>query len=503
MDRDDSPALSLAPLAGGFAVAGLLVGGVHLALDWQTTVVASTPLFLLAGTVGVAAVGEALRRVDDLPVSQTRALAAVEAVGVLVLFGLLSTVLSTYGDRLFAELGRIGTRQGIVEGNSLFAANTFGWLFLFGLLLFLGIPYMGWALVRATRGEERHGWLLAGVSAWFLLVLAAFQMRFAGELSHFLAVFAGLGFVHIAERVDLARAPMPFREAQPVRGDGGDREPAFELPEPRNAAALLFLFLLISGLSIAQAPVKANQITTDDRAYQTAVWIDGYAEQGELTYPENYVFTPWGENRMYNYFVNGESESYGYAFENYQAFAASAQPDVWYERLRDRAGFVVFVRSGGDEATIYNRLTGAFGSRYEDYNGSGHYRAVHITETHQVHQLVPGANVTGRLTNASDPRANATVFLRTQNDIDGYTNPYVRRAFTDDDGRYHVRVAYPGEYEVVLPDSNATTTVTVPESAVENGDRVNAGTLDSGDSSATTSGNQTRLAAPAYQVSPS
>jgi len=163
VDRDESPGWTLAPLGVGLAVAAVLTGGAHLALDWQTGVVAATPALLLAGTVGVAAVGEVVHRVDDLPVSPVRALAAAEAAGVVLTFGLLTTVLAAYGDRLFGQLGRIGTDGSVVEANSLFGTGTFGWLFLFGLLLFLGVPYMGFALLRATRGEDRHGWLLAGI----------------------------------------------------------------------------------------------------------------------------------------------------------------------------------------------------------------------------------------------------------------------------------------------------------------------------------------------------
>ena len=498
LDRGESPALTLAPLGTAFATGAVLTAVPHLALGWQTTVVASAPLLLLVGTIGVAAAGEGVRRLDDLPTEPVQALAALQAAGALVAFGLLTTVLSTYGNRLFAELGRVGTRGNIVEGKSLFATDSFGWLFLFGLLLFVGVPYMGWAVVRATRGEDRHGWLLVGGYGWSFLLLAVLQRRFAGELSLFLAVFAGLGFVHLAERVDLARPPIPFGGVRPARSDGGDREPAFELPSARDAAALLFLFLLLSGLSIAQAPVKAQQVTATAEAYETAAWIDEYAAAEDMTHPENYVFTPWGKNRFYNYHVNGQSRSYGFALANYESFASSSRPDQWYERLRGKVGFVVFIRTESDEATIYNRLTSAFGSRYKQYDGSGHYRVLYLTDTHQVHQVVPGANVTGRLRNASGPRENATAFLRTQVSVSGYQNPYVRKVTTDSDGRYHVRVAYPGEYEIDLPGSNSTKTVTVSEAAVENGDRVDAGTLRSGN--ATTDG-QARLRP--HQVSPS
>jgi hypothetical protein len=224
-------------------------------------------------------------------------------------------------------------------------------------------------------------------------------MRFAGELSTFLAVFSGLGFVHIADRVDLARPPVPFREPAPVRGDGGDSEPAFELPTPRGAVSLLFLFLLIAGLGVTQAPVKANQVLVPEHKYETATWIDEYAAENDIE--TDYVFTEWSRNRMYNYFVSGESQSYGFARSNYDAFLRSTQPEAWYERLRGQVGFIVFNRHESGDATLHGRLTQGLGTRYKGYGGSGHYRAIRITDRQQVHQLVPGRtspvrSVTGR-----------------------------------------------------------------------------------------------------------
>ena len=507
---EDSVALTLAPFALGFGVAGLLTVGVGSSLGWQSEVVLFTPLLLLVGTGAVIAAAEGLERLPGLPVSRVRALAAVEAVGALVTYLLLATVLSSYGSRLFDQLERVGTNDAIVEASSLFSSGTFGWLFLFGLLLFIGIPYMGWALIRAagsqgSGGADRRGWLLTGSYGAVFLVLAVFQMRFAGELSAFLAVFSGFGFVHIAERVELARPPVPFRESTPVRGDGGESEVAFDFPTPRNALALAFLFLLISGLSVAQAPVKANQVTISDRDYQTAVWIDQHAEQTGVDYPENYVFTEWGDNRMYNYHVNGQSRSYGFAQNNYREFALSIGPDApdrWYQRLEEQnVGYIVFLRRDSTEGTTYNRLTSAFGSRFQGYNGTGHYRAVYISESHQVHRPVPGANVSGSVVNGTTRAANATVFLRTKMNATGYQNPYVRRSFTDDRGEYHVRVAYPGTYEVILPDTNATRTFEVPESAVMNGDRVDAGTtrINGAGNTTTTAENASRLRQPSHR----
>ncbi len=265
--------------------------------------------------------------------------------------------------------------------------------------------------------------------------------------------------------------------------------------------ALLFLFLLLSGLSIAQAPVKADQVTTERGQYETAVWIDQYVEQEGMEYPKNYVFSEWDSNRFYNYHVNGQSSSYGFALNNYERFASSESFGNWSERLQGKVGFIVLPRSGYAEGTVHYRLTRALGSRFEGYNGSGHYRALYATESHQVHQLVPGANVTGTLRNGSQKASNTTIFLRTNIEVagNGHETPYIRRVTTDSEGRYSVRVAYPGSYEVLTSDGTIMTNVTVSESAVETGERVDAGTFRSENGTATDG--RTRLRS--HQVSPS
>ena len=175
LDRDNSPGLVLTPLMSGFVIASLLAGSVHIVFDWQTNLVAHTPLLLFAGTATVIAVGEAIHRAPELPLSRVRAMVAAEGSGAIILGFLLAFVFPAYGARVAGQFARIGTRQGIVEAKSLFSTGTFGWLFLFGLLLFIGIPYMGWSMVRATRGNEPNKWLLSGVYAWFFYYLLRFR----------------------------------------------------------------------------------------------------------------------------------------------------------------------------------------------------------------------------------------------------------------------------------------------------------------------------------------
>jgi dolichyl-diphosphooligosaccharide--protein glycosyltransferase len=503
LDDGTSVPLRLAPFAAAFGVAAVGSVGVHLALNWQSTAGAFTPVLLLGGTVGVAALGEAVDRAPTLPTSPVRTLAALELVAAGVAYLLLMTVLSSFGTVLFDRLEQVATDDSIVEAASLFATSTFGWLFLFGLLLFLAIPYAGFAFVRAARGEDGHRWLLAGLYTAVFLLLASLQMRFAGELAPFVAVFSGLGFVHIAERVDLARPPAPFRTTASVRGDGGGpREESdsasLELPGARQVAAIVFLFLLLAGLNVVQAPAKANQVVITESTYETATWIENDAAQRELTYPENYVLSEWGRNRVYNYFVNGESRGYGYAFRTYDDFLGGTDMGRWYDRLHDRVGYVVVSDADSPESSIHRRLSRAGGSRYQGHPGSGHFRLVAVPGN-QVYRLVSGANVTG------EAPANTTVQVETELSVSGVRFTYTRRANVTAAGTYRTLVAYPGDYTVTQVEGNATTSVTVPESAVENGDRVDAGSLRA-DGATNALAGQSRLARPfvrPHRVSPS
>ncbi len=78
-----------------------------------------------------------------------------------------------------------------------------GPLLLFGSVLALALPSLAWATRRALRAH-RPAWLAASVYGWYFLALALVQLRFAGELSVFVAPFASLVFVHLAAAVDLA-----------------------------------------------------------------------------------------------------------------------------------------------------------------------------------------------------------------------------------------------------------------------------------------------------------
>ena len=49
-----------------------------------------------------------------------------------------------------------------------------------------------------------------------------------------------------------------------------------------------------------------------EKTYDTAMWMRGYDSQKELGYTHNYVFSSWSENRLYNYYMSGDSRSYSF-----------------------------------------------------------------------------------------------------------------------------------------------------------------------------------------------
>lgn len=444
---DRSPLRASAPLASGIALGAVLTTLVHSALGWQSGTVASAPLLVLAGTVGVLALAAIFHRLG----LSARALAAVEVVGAVAAVLFVQTVTPEYWADLQSGIGRLTRHTGIAEMASLLDGQTLGWLLLFGFVLVLAVPYLLWASVRIYRGDDE--WLVPGVYGWYFLALAMFQVRFVGELAPFTAIFAGLGFVHLANVVDVARPPLPFGTDGAPATDGGRR--SFEVPTPRAAGALFALFLLVGGLGMVQAPVKISQIAVEDQTYQTAAWISDDAAAANLSYPDDYVFSSWGRNRVYNYFVNGHSDSYGYAKSNYASFVSAVNGSQWYEKLHGRTGYVVTQDVDGfSKRTLQTRLHQHYGSASGSVPGTGHYRAVYATPdgSRKTFRLVPGATIVG------DVAANETVTVAANVSIPNAAFTYERHA-TATDGRFRVRVAYPGKYRV----GNRTVTVTAAD----------------------------------------
>jgi dolichyl-diphosphooligosaccharide--protein glycosyltransferase len=453
-----SPLFTAGPIAAGLALASGLVLGAHVVFGWHTIVVAASPALLFVGTVGVGVLAVAARRLERSAVE----LAAGYVVGAVAVVGLgallVPSVLSLFVRRITGQLFR---SSAVVETMSLFSANTFGFLLLFGFLLVLALPVLAWAIRPAVEGNRN--WLVVATYGWFFLLLAAIQMRFAGEFAVPASLAAGFGFVVLAARVDLTSSPPPF-------GERIDWRP--HVPDARTIGAVLTLLVLVSGLGVVQTPIKVDQVTVDGQQAEAALWMGDYADRRGWSGDDAYVFSFSADSRMYNYFANGYSRTYTFARGNYAAFISATDPAGWYARLTNSPGrwgrtrFVVVSAEfdlGTD--TLQNRLLYGNGSRYEGNEALGHYRQVFASSGGdvKVYTLVSGAQISGTAA------PNSTVAASTAVDAPGSSFTYEHRTTANATGHYSIRVPYPGEYTV---SGNETATVAVSETAVENGTTV-------------------------------
>ncbi|MBV0900427.1 STT3 domain-containing protein [Haloarcula salina] len=457
IDARRSSMRTTGPVLAGVGLGAAVIGLVHLAAGWQATPVVVAPALLAGGIVAAIAAEEVLRRAGGT----ARQLAAVDVVA-----GVLAVAAFRFGlpQQWAAFSGRFGTllrSGGVAETYGLFSSDAFGFLFLLGLTLPLALPAMAWSLKLARDGHR--GWLVVGSYGWLLFGLAVLQVRFVGELAVFLALFAGYTFVWVAAWVDIAR---------PVT-DGATERLAVRAPDARTVASLVVLFLLFGSLGIVQVPIKTSQVTISDGAYGAASTIADDATERQLDYPEDYVLSRWGRNRMYNYFVNGESESYGYAEVNYGEFLSSRSPRDAYNGVID--GDVGYVVLGdldvGDRTTMYSRLYESYGSRRGNVSGLEHYQALYVSDSgrHKAFTVVPGATIRGTAA------PNTTVTVATNRTVSGTSFEYVRQTEANATGTFAVTVANPGTYTITTAGQGERRSVDVSQAAVYEGGTVGIG----------------------------
>ncbi|MEA5406551.1 hypothetical protein VB773_02445 [Haloarculaceae archaeon H-GB2-1] len=205
-------------------------------------------------------------------------------------------------------------------------------------------------------------------------MLSLNQIRFLGEMSVFAALFATLGFLFLADRVDIIPVSNLFDSSVTTIED---------TVSVRSVVVPLFvLFLLISGAGLVQTPVKQSQLTIDDDRYETITWIERYSERNPRPPGGDYVFSGWGRNRVDNYFVNGQSRSYQYAQDNYLPFISSTDPRTWYGRLSSNGVEFIITRDLDAEFpdhSMHTRLHEHWGTASIDMRGLGHYRAIYAS----------------------------------------------------------------------------------------------------------------------------
>lgn len=428
---------------------------------------------LLAGAVGVVLFAEVVYRAD-WPVS---VLAAGEIAGFVATAWLLSvTVVDVrHVQQVLHLLSPLWAWTTVAEVVSLFGGQfgplTGPWA-LYGLLLFIAVPYLCLATWTTYR-DHRPAWLVLVVYTWYFLALAAFQRRFAGPLAPFVAVFAAIGLVDVATRLGVVHEFTRFgtrlrrHEEYPPRLNTDQAFPEIYLLS-------IVLFLVVTA-SFVQIPIKMNQVTIDGDEHDAARAMRATALESGLSDTKNDVLSPWGQHRMYNYFVSSTAVTGTSATENgqplqwsrrnYYPFLIATDGEEWYSNLvRNGMGFVVTRDRAIDfhEATLQHRLHQHYGSRHGTTPGVAQYRAVYAAPdgSPKAFVLVPGAKVVGQ----APP--DTTVTLATVVEIPGASFTYRRTTQANASGRYTVTVPYPGRY------TGAKTTTTVPEAAVFNGQTV-------------------------------
>jgi len=467
---DISPALANLPLLIGLAVGGWLSLALHHRWGWHAEFVATTPMLVLGGAIAVVVLGELWRRVE-VHLSGLLALEGVIAAGGLYVFKRLQP--DVWAEAM-ARVDDLFFREGITETLSLFSteyAVFFGPMYQLGMGFYVALLVLGWVVWRISRRYE-PGWLLVGTYAGYLLMLAGIQVRFAGQLAIPLAVLTGLGFVQLLSVVELARTPVPFRDSEesaggsrdggPVAADGGERiddsrssseqgsdggrslEPSITLPNGRAIGYLLGVGLLVFGLSLIYVPGLTADVTHSEAQVEAMGAIDDHVEAANRTYPANYVLSEWGDNRMYNHFVNGESQGYGYAQRNYGEFRSSSDPDSWYDQFDGRVGYVVVTAVDEDAPAegAQVQLLEQYGAGSNGTDGTAHYQALSVDDEAAAFAVVPGATLEG----TGEP--GETVRISTAVSVDGESFTYEREKKVGDDGRFAVTVAYPGAYSV-------------------------------------------------------
>ncbi|ELZ21469.1 MFS transporter [Natrinema limicola] len=450
---DVSPALANLPLLVGLAIGSWISLALHHRWGWHAEFVATTPLLVLGGAITVVTLGELWRRLE-IHLAGLFALEGIVAAGGLYAFKQLEP--EEWGEAM-ARVDDLLFREGITETLSLFSteyAVFFGPMYQLGMGFYVALLVLGWVFWRVSRRYD-PGWLIIGTYAGYLLMLAGIQVRFAGQLAIPLAVLTGLGFIQLLSVVELARTPVPFQDSEElvsgfqdgrsVAADGGRLlEPSIVLPNGRPVGYLLGVGLLVFGLSLIYVPGLTADVTHSEAQVEAMGAIDDHAEAVNQTYPENYVLSEWGDNRMYNHFVNGESRSYRYAQKNYGEFQANSDPDSWFDRFDDRVGYVVVTAVDEDSpaASAQAQLLKEYGVGGNGTNGLAHYRALFVDDEVATFAVVPGATLEG----TGEPGETVTVSTATSADGESFT--YEREKKVGDNGRFAVTVAYPGAYSV-------------------------------------------------------
>ncbi|MDB9235040.1 hypothetical protein [Halorubrum ezzemoulense] len=490
--RHDVPPVSAnLPLLAGL---GLGAGGAltaHLTLGWHESLAAVTPVLVTAGGVVVVCLGTLWRRLALRP-------AGLGVVNVVVaIAGLAGYILARPDaiNRIRTRANDLFGRGGISETVSLFNpdfAVVLGPLLQLGLGFYFAIVVLA-VLTWVLTSRYEPGWLVLVCFAWYYVLLATIQVRFAGQLAIVIAPFAGIGLIYLLSLIDLTRpvavldppeqqgvdsaagvarslADSSFNSATNSHDDTAQASASItslQLPAERGKRGYLVGAIIVVLLfNLVLVPSLVGQTTYDRAQFDAALEVSAHANETGKEYPQNFVLSQWDDNRMYNYFVSGESRSYGYARRIHDEFLATANPDKWYKQHHSRVGYVVITEQDREAVgnTTYTALYEGLGVGANGTNSVGRYQLLHTDNGVRTFALVAGASI--QVTNPSTPSVTAATTV----DLDGINYEYSRTAAVVN-GTATVRVAYPGTYQV----GNSTVTITDRDILVGNQTAVSVG----------------------------
>lgn len=450
LEAGRNPLQSNRGLLGALSVAAGLTLAVHAIVEWGTIIRALIPALIAFFGMMLVSLAWALSKLGY----ETRQVALAETAVSALIFGVVWTTVPQF-QTVLGDLGAYFSRTNetnIAETLSLFSDQLgviTGPIILLGFTLVLAFPYMIWGVWQARESGETN-WTFLSVYAWFFFVLAALlQVRFSGQLAVFTSIFAGLGFVHLAERVDITELPRPFADERSVSSRDLCWRPT--RPSRDTILAIVTLFLLVGGIGVIQTPVKTQQLAVDEESYEAGEWLaEATANQEEDTY----VFSQWGQNRFYNFMVGGNYGSYGYAQEHYTEFLTSADATSWANRLREQSSntYVVMSPVAADfrNSSLQTRLQQQLGSASDLAPGVSDFRLVYLDKGsgYRIFRPAKTATLVGQ------DETNETVSLSTDVTVSNKTFTYERRQNAGPDGWYSIRVPYSETY---TGDVNART----------------------------------------------
>lgn len=427
------------PLLIGTAFGVAIAAFLHFRWEWHDSLLAYWPPLILVGMVLVFVIADLFRRigVSSLVLGISEVIVGIAGIAIF------TTQFPDEWDYLQDRADTLFTRDTATETMSLFTdawtpITQIGLDFVLALFVLAFVVWMVWR-------QYEPAWLLLCTYALVWLVFASFQIRFAAQMSIIMAVFGGLGFVYLLGWIGLARRPELFAETKDVPRPDTESDPrisSMQLPsEPAAIGWIALILLLFTGMSLMFIPLLGADTMYDDDQYDSLLAIESHNESVAEYDHEYFVLSNWGDNRMYNYLLHGDGDSYGYASSNYQPFIESDHPDDHYDEIASQVGYVVI-----DDLETTDLPNNTYTTLHGDINDttlpdSGHFQALHLGDTASAYATVPGATITVNGTNESITTTTAI----TLDDTD-YT--YERTLTESSNTTTATTVAYPGDYDL-------------------------------------------------------